>query len=535
MPSFWQRAVSRLGLVPASAVAGQVRAAQVDAARRVAGSLRGQQRSLIAALTSNDTTTWQADGLHINAASESGLAVVRARSRDAAVNNPWGRRFVGLVLRNVLGPNGVRYQSRVRVGSTGELNKSANTRLEAAWAAWGRKGACDVTGRYTWRTVQRIVMRHWVVDGEAFVRLLPGRGPHRFQVQVLPPEMVPTSTRLDLANGHKVRQGVEVNAEGAVQAYYIRHDNPALDPLGVAEQGVSPRGLKRIPAAEMLHLFTPDEAGQLRGVPWMAAGLKSAYQAADFATAGLNKARESAKRGGWLEAMPEHVDPPSGASGAERLADGQAADGTPYQTLIDGTWDQLPYGYTAKPFESDYPNIEYGQFIKDCLRNVASGFEVSYISLGNDLEAVNYSSGQLGLEDERALWRTVQAAFAEDDFCAPVFGLWLRYALVAAPELSGLSFDRIDQYAAAAAWQCYRWAPLDREKHISAQRDAIDARISSPQREIVANGDDPDEILAEIRDWAQQTADLPAVQRPGSATQPQEPARVRLVASRDME
>jgi len=504
-----------------------------------------QQRTLLAALSTNDTASWNAEGLHVNASTEVGLAVVRARSRDAALNNPWGKRFTGMVLRNVLGPTGVRYQSRVRVGATGALNTSVNDRLEAAWKTWGRKGNCDVTGQYSWRDVQRLVLRHWVVDGEAFVRLLPGRGPHAFQVQVLPPEMVPLNTRQDLGNGRKVRQGVEVDAEGRVLAYYVRTESAALDPVGIFEATATPRGLRRVPADEMLHLFLPEQAGQLRGLPWMAAGLKPAYQAQDFATAGLNKARESAKRGGWIQEDPEQAGNPANAA-LDQLADGKDASGVPFQTLVDGTWERLPGGMTALPFESDYPNIEYGQFIKDCLRNVASAFECAYITLGNDLEAVNYSSGQLGLEDERTLWRSLQTRFAEDDFCAVVHRMWLRYALVAAPGLAGLNFDRMELYADAAHWQCHRWAPLDRLKHIEAQRSAVEGRLSSPQREIIANGEDPDEIVNELRDWAEKTAGLPAAMptaapSPGAAAAPapagDDPAaaraaRMRLIASR---
>jgi capsid protein len=124
------------------------------------------------------------------------------------------------------------------------------------------------------------------------------------------------------------------------------------------------------------------------------------YQAADFAASGLNKARESAKRGGFFEVDPEAAPTPPLHDGVE----GEEGDptATPYQTVMDGTWDVLPAGLKATPFESDYPNIEYGQFIKDCLRNIASALEVSYISLGNDLSDVNYSSGQLGLGDDEA-------------------------------------------------------------------------------------------------------------------------------------
>jgi lambda family phage portal protein len=540
MPSLKQRIYQRLGLVRASDVAQQVEAAQMQGVRRAMSGAMQQQRTLLAALTTNDTASWQADGLHVNASTEAGLAVVRARSRDAALNNPWAKRFTGMVLRNVLGPKGVRYQSRVRVGSTGALNTSINDRLEAAWKTWGRRGNCDVTGQYSWAQVQRLALRHWAVDGESFIRLLPGRGPHAFQVQVLPPEMVPLNTRSDLGDGRKVRQGIEVDAEGRVLAYYVRTDSAALDSLGVFEATATPRGLRRVPAAEMLHLFTPEQAGQLRGIPWMAAGLKPAYQAQDFASAGLNKARESAKRGGWIEGDPD-LAPPPGASQMDGLSDGKDASGTPFQTLQDGTWERLPDGLKATAFESDYPNIEYGQFIKDCLRNVASAFECAYITLGNDLEAVNYSSGQLGLEDERTLWKTLQHRFSEEDFCAPVHRMWLRYALLAAPGLSGLNYDRLEQYADAAAWQCHRWTPLDRLKHIEAQRSGIEGRITSPQREIVANGDDPDEVLAELLDWQTKTAGL----RPAESLTPPAPApsetdqaqarHMRLIASRAME
>ncbi len=547
MPSFLSRIATRLGFVPAGAVAQQVQAAQLAGARHALAGAVSQRRTLLASLTTNDTASWQADGLHVNASTESGLAVTRARSREAAMNNPWAKRFVGMVLRNVLGPKGVGYQSRVRVGSTGELNASVNARLESAWKAWGKRGACDVTGRYTWRQVQRLALRHWVVDGECFIRLLPGRGPHAFQVQVVPPEMIPLNCRQDLPNGRRVRQGVEVDAEGRVLAYYVRTQDAATDPLGVFEATESPRGLKRVPADEMLHVFIAEQAGQLRGVPWMAAGLKPAYQAQDFASAGLNKARESAKRGGWLEQDPDAQPPAQGNTAVDALTDGTDAAGTPFQTLQDGTWEKLPYGLTAKAFESDYPNIEYGQFIKDCLRNVASGFECAYITLGNDLESVNYSSGQLGLEDERTLWKTIQASFSEDEVCSVVHRTWLRYALVAAPQLATLSYDRLEQYADAAYWQCHRWSPLDRLKHIEGQRSAIDGRLSSPQREIAANGDDPDEVLAELLDWQEKTKGLPApVLATGQQAQPaassgdggaaaaarQKDQRMRLIASR---
>lgn len=510
MASLLTKLANRLGLHTEA----QARSRELTAARRVAQVAGVQQRSLLAALTTNDVASWQADGLHINADTDAGLTTVIARSRDAARNNPFARRFLGMVRRNVLGPHGVRLQVRLRTG--GGLKAGVNEALEAGYAAWGRKGACDVSGRYTRTDLDRLALRHVAVDGCVFARFLPGRGPHGVQVQLLPVDVLARTHRADLGDGVRIRQGVEMDAFGAVRAYWLRGtDASALDPLATS------RNFIRVPAGEMLHLQLPDEVLQLLGVPWMQAALKPMYQAADFAASGLNKARESAKRGGFFERDPNAPPPPA-------LEDGKSEDGTPFQTLHDGTWDVLPEGLKASPFESDYPNIEYGQFIRDCLRNIASALEVSYISLGNDLSDVNYSSGQLGLGDERTLWLELQQWFVAH-WCQPMFERWLTYALVAAPELQSLSFARIGVYAAAARWQTHTWQPLDPLKTIEAQRSRLEARITSPQRVMAENGDDPDEILAECAEWDEKVAAA------GLATPDEDPAAASAAKARRLQ
>lgn len=489
MAPWLTKLANRLGLSTES----QARSRELTAARRTAQVVASQQRGLLASLTTNDVASWQSDGLPLNDVLGANLPAIIARSRDASHNNPFAKRFLGLVRRNVLGPKGVRLQVRLR--SEAGLKSGVNDTLEAAYQAWGRAGACDVTGRYTRLVLDRLALRHCIVDGTVFCRFLPGRGPHGLQVQLLPIDVLALHHRADLADGGRIRLGVETDAFGAIRAYWLKGGADALDSLGLS------RNLVRVPAAEMLQLSLPDEVLQLVGVPWMQAALKPMYQAQDFAASGLNKARESAKRGGFFEQDPDAAPAPPLHDGE----DGEEGAKTPYQTLMDGTWDVLPAGYKATPFASDYPNIEYGQFIKDCLRNIASALEVSYISLGNDLSDVNYSSGQLGLGDERTLWQELQEWFVTH-WCQPIYEQWLKYALVAAPELQSLSFARLSVYAAAASWQRQVWQPLDPLKTVEAQRSRLEARLTSPQRVMAENGDDPDDVLAEIAEWQAKVA-----------------------------
>lgn len=488
MASLLTRIANRLGFNTEAQARSREHKAALNVARAVS------QRGLLSALTTNDVASWQADGLHINDTLGANLPAVIARSRDAARNNPFARRFVGMVRRNVLGPKGIRLQVRMRTESG--LKNGINAAIEGAHATWSRAGNCDVTGRYTRADIDRLGLRHCVVDGTVFVRFLEGRGVHGVQLQLVPIDALALTHRADLADGAQIRLGVETDAFGAVRAYWLKGGSNNLDPLSLS------RNLVRVPAKEMIQLSLPEEAQQLLGVPWMQAALKPMYQSADFAAAGLNKARESAKRGGFFEQNPDAAPPPSLADGE----DGEEGAKTPYQTLVDGTWDILPAGLKATPFESDYPNIEYGQFIKDCLRNIASALEVSYISLGNDLSDVNYSSGQLGLGDERTLWQELQEWFVTH-WSQRIDEKWLSYALVAAPELQSLSFARMAAYASAMTHQRHTWQPLDPLKTIEAQRSRLEAGITSPQRVIAENGDDPDEILAELAEWEAKVAD----------------------------
>ena len=84
-----------------------------------------------------------------------------------------------------------------------------------------------------------------------------------------------------------------------------------------------------------------------------------------------------------------------------------------------------------------------------------------------------------------------------------------------------------------------KWKEPDKPT-TEAQRSRIEARLTSPQREIAANGDDPDEILAELREWEAKTAGLaPAVAaaKPAPTPAPAAPEdraalRLQLINSR---
>lgn len=56
------------------------------------------------------------------------------------------------------------------------------------------------------------------------------------------------------------------------------------------------------------------------------------------------------------------------------------------QISAPGTFDVLPEGYDMRAFDSKYPTEAFDPFTKAILRRIASGLDVAYNGLANDLE-----------------------------------------------------------------------------------------------------------------------------------------------------
>ena len=101
------------------------------------------------------------------------LKTLRERARELSRNNDYARRFIQLLLTNVIGPEDIGLQNRARDDNF-ELDQTANNAIESRWRDWGRMGVCTVDGRLTWLDAQRLFMETLARDGEVLVRLVRG-------------------------------------------------------------------------------------------------------------------------------------------------------------------------------------------------------------------------------------------------------------------------------------------------------------------------------------------------------------------------
>jgi phage portal protein, lambda family len=415
--------------------------------------------------------------------------ILVARAREQARNNDYARAFIRMCRQNIVGPRGVMLQAQSRDDS-GRIDTDTNEAIEAAWARWGHRDTCDVSGRNSWRALQALAVTSVVKDGEFMFRIIRGEaaGPFGIALQLLDPQRVDVQfhddTPIGAPAGHFIRCGIEFNAFGRPMAYYFSTDR---DWQGY-NYSTGGRDFLRIPAAEIIHGFHPDMTGQKRGLPWMATGLLRLKNLISFEEASLVNARVGASKMfaiSWREGQgPEATD--------DEMRD-LDLDVAPGQALV------LPEGAELREWSPQFPSGEFATFTKAQLRGISAGFGVLYNNLANDLEHVNFSSIRQGTLDEREFWKEMQEWLVES-LIQPVFEAWLPVALLGghiAIKGRPLRPEKLDRYA-TVTWQPRRWAWIDPRADIDAAATAKNQLLMAPSQIISEQGRDPSDVWREI-------------------------------------
>ena len=181
--------------------------------------------------------------------------------------------------------------------------------------------------------------------------------------------------------------------------------------------------------------------------------------------------------------------------------DGEDSQGVPFMEADPGSFGVLPPGTDFTPFNPDYPHAMFGEFIKAALRGIASGAGVSYHSLANDLEGVNFSSIRAGTLEERDQWIALQAWFI-DTLMEPIYNEWIGNALafgqIVLANGSPLPIEKRDKFS-AHTWQARRWQWVDPLKDMNANVVAIENGLKSPQSIAAELGMDYEDTLIQIK------------------------------------
>ena len=204
--------------------------------------------------------------------------LIKARARYLERNSDIAGAAVGGIVRNVVG-TGIKPQAR-----TG--NEELNRRIESRWREWTAAENCDITGQQTFEELQAMLLRRKIVDGEILVKKVVARkGRHPLKLQVIKADLLSSFMIYAPKTSNIIRSGIELNDHLRPLAYWI--DRKSSD--GYIEYNPD-----RIPAEQIIHLWTRAQPDQIRGISDLAPIIKRLKDTQDYLDAETLTARIAA-------------------------------------------------------------------------------------------------------------------------------------------------------------------------------------------------------------------------------------------------
>lgn len=312
-----------------------------------------------------------------------GAAQVRGRARHLRFNDPTAANAAE-ILRTAL----------VGYGATLTSGTEETDSAFADWAAAVHLG--ELEGE---------IIDSLATDGEALIILrTDDRGTLR--LQHVPAEQLDESHTVELGGGRYIAAGIEYDADDQPIGYHFRPARPT-------DQYQTFRAPVRVDAADVLHLFRRQGAGQTRGLPWFAPVILPLNELSQLQDALQVTAKIQAMMCGFL------ID--QNGSATSPLGDGES----PLDVSLEpGTMRVLPSGWDVR-FTTPQQMAQSVELVAVSLRQIAAGLQMPEFLLSGDMSGVNYSSARTSLIQFRSRIEAIQHSLLVPLLYEPIWRRWL--------------------------------------------------------------------------------------------------------------
>jgi lambda family phage portal protein len=444
----------------------------------------GVRARLEGAMSKRRLRGWNPPLENINALISSGGPRLLARARELVVTNGYAANACEAFASNLVG-DGIKPSSLIE-------DATLRDRVQKLWLAWTDEA--DADGLTDFYGLQAMVAREMFVAGECFVRLRPRRAEDGLlvplQMQLLQAEMLPFEKTETAANGNRIRCGIEFDLIGRRVAYHFRRRHPGDS----TDQRIAVPDTVRVPAEEVLHIYRPIDAGQIRGLPHVAPAMVRLFLLDQYDDAELDRKKTAAMFAGFItKTAPE--DPMMGEGEAD-------LDGAAIASLEPGTMQVLLPGEDVKFSSPADVGGGYEAFQYRTLLAVSASLGLPYHLVTGDVRQANYSSLRAELVEFRRRIGQLQHGVMAHQLCRPIWRRWLEMAV-----LSG-ALEANPVAARPVQWIPPRWDWVDPLKDIQAQVLAMEAGITSRRKVVEATGYDVEEVDRENAVDAKRAANL---------------------------
>jgi lambda family phage portal protein len=413
--------------------------------------------------------------------------VVLARSRYLCANNPYAaaarESYVSAMVGDGIKPSPTLEDAELKATVT------------QVWDDWTDEADADwLTDFYG---MQAIIAGELFEAGEVFVRFRPRLQQDGmtvpFQLQILPAEMLDLHWNLALDNGARIECGIEFDAIGRRRAYHFWQVFPGTDVYFGPYAGLR----TIVPADQVLHIYRPIRAGQLRGIPHTLSMISTLALLDLYDDAELERKRTAALFGAFItRPRVDEEDHPLGPAQPFMTPTG---DIQPSPALEPGITVDLGPGEDIKFSEPADVGGNYEPFQYRCLLRAAAGSGIPYSDMTGDLRRTSFGSIRAGLIAHRRRVETLQNAVINYQLCQRVWNRWFDEAVLAGQlPISPADYAANRRQFRRVEWIAPKWDWIDPLKDIEAEQLAVQNHFKPRSSVIKAMGLDPETVDMQI-------------------------------------
>ena len=393
---------------------------------------RATYREYLRSYEAGEINRFNDDWTPINADTENTDKVqrdlIKARARYLENNSDIAAAAVEAIVRNVVG-TGIKPQART-------ASEELNTRIESLWMEWTRPENCDITEQQGFYELQAMLLRRQIYDGEIFVKKVYERrrraGGIPLKLQIIKSDLLNQYQLYAPKTRNIIRSGVELDEHLKPLAYWIDKKSP---------DGYVLYDPDRVPASQVIHLWTRRQPDQIRGMSYLAPIIKRVKDTQDYLDAETMAARIAACFSVFIKT--------NAPTGVGRLGK-KDAEGKPLQRIRPGMITHLAPGEsidTANPSRSptdakDYVGVQQ--------RLAGAGLGLSYELMSRDFTKSSFSAARQGMLEDQKTFKPMQDYMATH-FCQPIYEEFLDAAV-----MSG-RLDIPDYFTNRAAYNAADW------------------------------------------------------------------------------
>ena len=333
--------------------------------------------------------------------------------------------------------------------------------VENRFLLWGKQPAhCDFMKSATFGELQRTVRREALIDGDilVFLRVHPRTGLPVVQLIGGDSVRTPIGKNHEVAKGHDIKQGLELDAESRQVAYWVRQKDGTFKRLPAY-------GARTGQRLAWLVYGTDRRKDEVRGEPLLSIVLQSLKE--------LDRYRDSAQRKAVINSilaifikkennLPSSR-PLSGGATAKGVETGLGTEATRRdfniaEQLPGLAIEELQAGETPQAFGSDGTDVQLGPFEEIIVQAIAWANEIPpeilRLAFSN-----NYSASQAAINEFR-MYLCLQWVKFGEEFCAPVYQAFLLAEVMRnRVKAEGLldAWRDPERYAEFASWVDADW------------------------------------------------------------------------------